>query len=212
MVKSARLGRRTLLATGAGLLMVPFGARVAHAQAPKVYLDPGHGGSDPGATGNGLQEKDVTLDIALRIRDILQANWNVDIRMSRTTDATVSLSARTNEANSWGADLFVSVHINAGGGTGYEDFRHPDAPSSTAAIHEIMHRNVLAGMNSVASITDRGRKTANFHVLRETTMSAILTENLFIDTASDAALLADSSFKNAAAEGHANGIAESLGL
>jgi len=59
-------------------------------RCPRVYLDPGHGGTDPGAVGNGLQEKDLTLNIALQVRDILLANYVVDVRMSRTTDVTRS--------------------------------------------------------------------------------------------------------------------------
>lgn len=214
MTSTSGFRRRAFLAATAGAVLAPaFGTAVYAAnQAPKVYIDPGHGGSEPGASANGLVEKELTLDIALQTRDILQEGWSVDIRMSRTGDETVSLGARTSDANAWGADLFVSIHINAGGGTGYEDFRHPNAGSETARIQGVLHENVLAGMRSVASITDRGEKTANFHVLRETVMSAVLTENLFIDTASDAGLLADPAFITAAAQGHAEGIAAALGL
>ena len=80
----------------------------------KIYLDPGHGGSDPGASGNGLLEKDVTLAIALKINDILLKEYaGAETRLSRTTDKTVTLQERTDDANSWGADLFVSIHTNA---------------------------------------------------------------------------------------------------
>ncbi|MGH8794239.1 MAG: N-acetylmuramoyl-L-alanine amidase family protein [Stackebrandtia sp.] len=178
---------------------------------PKLYLDPGHGGHDPGAVGNGLEEKDVTLDISLRLRDILEG-YDVDIRMSRTTDEFKSLDFRTDDANSWGADFFVSVHINAGGGTGFESFHHPAAPDHTISEHGILHPKILDGMRTVADITDRGKKSFDFHVLRETTMSAILTENLFIDTEADADLLKDADFLNAAAQGHADGLVEILGL
>lgn len=214
MARTDQFRRRMFLAAAAGTALVPaFGSAVYAAnQAPKVYIDPGHGGSEPGAVGNGLVEKDLTLDIALQTRDILQNGWSVDVRMSRTGDDTVSLDARTSDANSWGAALFVSIHINAGGGTGYEDFRYPTAGEETARIHGILHDHVLQGMRSVSSITDRGEKTANFHVLRETVMPAILTENLFIDTAADAGLLADPAFITATAQGHADGIAAALGL
>ncbi len=82
----------------------------------KIYLDPGHGGNDPGAVGNGLREKDLTLEIGLKVRDILLRNYeNVEVRMSRTADTTLSLDQRTNDANTWGADFLISIHINAGG-------------------------------------------------------------------------------------------------
>ena|SRR5699024_4470963 len=66
----------------------------------KLYLDPGHGGSDSGAQGNGMDEKNINLDIAQRIRTILTHEYSdVDVRMSRTDDSTKSLTQRTNEAN-----------------------------------------------------------------------------------------------------------------
>lgn len=215
---SARnLTRRSLFIAASTVAATPLlgigraAADPGTAAAPKVYLDPGHGGSDPGAVGNGLRESDLTLDIALRTRDHLNANWNVDIRMSRTTDSTRSLSYRSSDANWWGAAIFVSIHINAGGGNGFETFRHPDASSGAVALQNTMHPKILSRMRGVGSVPDRGRKTANFHVLRETTMPAILTENLFIDS-SDADLLKNSAFLAATARGHAEGIAAHLGL
>jgi len=81
-----------------------------------MFIDPGHGGSDPGAVANGLQEKNLTLDIALRLRDTLLGEYTgVEVRLSRETDTTVSLKQRVQMANSWGTDYFLSIHINAGG-------------------------------------------------------------------------------------------------
>ncbi|HEX5596091.1 MAG TPA: N-acetylmuramoyl-L-alanine amidase [Micromonosporaceae bacterium] len=204
--------RRTLLAAAAGALVAPMFVSPASAALRKVYLDPGHGGSDPGAIGNGLQEKNLTLAIALQTRDFLLANWSVDVRMSRTTDVRRELSERTNDANAWGANLFVSIHINAGGGTGFESYRYPTSDSATINLHSAVHSRVLSRMRSVASVTDRGQKTANYHVLRETRMPAVLTENLFIDRVEDANLLKRADFITATARGHAEGIAAYLGL
>lgn len=95
----------------------------------KIFIDPGHGGTDPGAVGNGLQERNVNLQIALRVRDILLNEY--DNVTSRTGDQTVSLGQRTNAANSWGADYFLSIHINAGGGTGFESFIYPGVGTPT---------------------------------------------------------------------------------
>jgi len=212
---SRPLARRTLLASAAGLVVAPFLATgTAHAAPPKIYIDPGHGGTDPGAVGNGLQEKNVTLNIALQTRNILTSRFGsgVSIRMSRTTDVTRSLQFRTDDANSWGANIFISIHINAGGGTGFESYRYPTVGSATLRLHDLMHSRVIAGMRTVASVTDRGKKTANFHVLRETVMPAILTENLFIDTVADANKLKNAAFITATARGHANGIARFFGL
>lgn len=176
----------------------------------KIYLDPGHGGTDPGTTGNGLQEKNVTLTIALKVRSILNRDYEGhSIRMSRTTDKTVSLAARTNEANRWGANLFVSVHINAGGGVGYEDFIYNGSVSNnTAAYRDKIHEEIIKQVD----FTNRGKKRANFHVLRESRMPAVLTENGFIDNAGDAAKLKSNAYLDRIALGHANGIAQTLGL
>src|SRR5699024_447870 len=74
-----------------------------------VYLDAGHGGRDPGAVSNGLQEKDITLDVAKRVEKKLKSLGYVVI-MSRTNDNYKTLPKRTNEANKANADIFVSVH------------------------------------------------------------------------------------------------------
>ncbi|WP_078392322.1 N-acetylmuramoyl-L-alanine amidase [Shouchella patagoniensis] len=175
----------------------------------KIFLDPGHGGSDPGAVGNGLQEKTLNLTIALRIRDMLLAEYqNVEVRMSRTGDTAVSLTQRTNLANSWGADYFMSIHINAGGGTGFESFIHTSASSGSVNAQRIIHPAIIQQIGGV----NRGQKAANFAVLRTSTMPAILTENLFIDHANDAALLRDSSFLTRIARGHVNGLVQALNL
>nr|WP_164670798.1 N-acetylmuramoyl-L-alanine amidase [Virgibacillus doumboii] len=179
----------------------------------KLYLDPGHGGSDPGAQGSGLQEKDINLDIALRIRSILNNNYeNVNVRMSRTSDVYKSLDERTNEANAWNADYYLSIHCNAfnGSAQGYEDYIHSSLSdsSTTAEYQDIMH----AEITKVNQLRDRGMKKANFHVLRETTMSALLTENGFIDNEHDAALMRKESWRQTVAQGHVNGLARAFNL
>ncbi|PLR84669.1 N-acetylmuramoyl-L-alanine amidase [Bacillus canaveralius] len=175
----------------------------------KIFIDPGHGGTDPGAVANGLQEKNLTLQIGTRVKDILVGGYNnASVLMSRTGDQTVSLSQRTDAANAWGADFYCSVHINAGGGTGYEDYIYPGVGAPTTTYQDNIHAEVL----KLASFNDRGQKTANFHVLRESNMPAILTENGFIDNANDAAKLKSSSFIENLARGHANGIARSFNL
>ncbi|RNA67102.1 N-acetylmuramoyl-L-alanine amidase family protein [Alteribacter keqinensis] len=179
----------------------------------KIYIDPGHGGTDPGATGNGLLEKNVNLNLALRLRDILLNDYQgVEVRMSRTTDVTRTLAQRTNDANSWSADYYISIHCNAFNGTtrGYEDFIHSSlSPTSvTAQRRDIMHQEITR----VNGLVNRGKKSANFHVLRETNMSAILTENGFIDNAQDAALMKSSDWLHAVAKGHADGVARIFNL
>ena len=113
----------------------------------KIYIDPGHGGSDPGAAANGLQEKNITLKIATRIRDILALEYEgLAVKLSQSTDSTVSLKARTDEANNWGANYFLSVHVNSGGGEGFESFIFTNTDSRTQEIQRIMHDAILESL------------------------------------------------------------------
>ncbi|MFN2747224.1 MULTISPECIES: N-acetylmuramoyl-L-alanine amidase [Bacillus] len=175
----------------------------------KIFIDPGHGGTDPGATGNGLQEKNITLQIALALRNLLLDEYqNVSVQLSRTSDQTVSLTQRTNAANSWGADFYLSIHINAGGGTGYEDYIYPGVGAPTTTYQNIMHEEILKAVD----FNDRGKKTADFHVLRESNMPALLTENGFVDNANDANKLKSPTFIQSIVRGHANGLARAFSL
>ncbi|SDM59236.1 N-acetylmuramoyl-L-alanine amidase [Psychrobacillus sp. OK028] len=175
----------------------------------KVFIDAGHGGTDPGAIGNGLQEKNLTLQISTRIKDILIAEYNnVSVLMSRTGDQTLTLTQRTNAANSWGADFLLSVHINAGGGTGYEDYIYPGVSTPTTTYQNTIHAEIL----KLVDYADRGKKQENFHMLRESNMPAILTENGFIDNATDATKLKSASFIESIARGHVNGIVKCFNL
>lgn len=174
-------------------------------------LDPGHGGNDPGAVGNGLKEKDINLKIAKLAKEYLDTYYEGhDTVLTRTGDTTMSLKDRTDQANMWGADLFLSIHVNAGGGTGYEDFIHTSLSdtSKTAAIRDVIHRNIADAM----VWRNRGKKKANFHVLRETSMSAMLTENGFIDNEYDAQALSTPSYLYRLATAHGEGLAKAFNL
>src|SRR5436190_9151165 len=99
--------------------------------ATLVVIDPGHGGHDPGAEGNGLSEAKLTLAISKHIRRRLERDFVVDVKLTRTDDTFVGLSERAAFANNLGADYFVSVHINSGGGTGYESYVHTSVPAGS---------------------------------------------------------------------------------
>ncbi|SDZ51524.1 N-acetylmuramoyl-L-alanine amidase [Evansella caseinilytica] len=180
----------------------------------KIYLDPGHGGTDTGASAGGVHEKDVVLSIALRARDILLNEYEgVEVRMSRTTDVFVSLADRANDANTWGADYFISIHANAFDSTsarGYEDYIHDSLSDSslTAQRRDVLHPIVA----SATGIPNRGKKKANFQVLRETAMSAVLTENGFVTSPEDRALMLDESWLQAVGRAHAEAAAAIFNL
>jgi N-acetylmuramoyl-L-alanine amidase len=180
---------------------------------PKIFIDGGHGGKDSGASKNGIMEKDIVLKICKKMQSQLKNYENVDVLMSRESDVFLSLDERTQKANIWGADVLVSVHINSATTTsarGFETFRWTNVDSGTMAFQNVMHNEILRAMGG--SVSDRGKKSANFHMLRESKMKAVLTENLFISNSADANLLKDDDFLDKIATGHVNGLKSFLGL
>lgn len=178
-----------------------------------IYLDAGHGGKDSGATGNGLKEKDIVLDICKRIEKGLQAYGNVTVIHTRTEDVFLSLDARTKKANNANADCFLSVHVNSSTSTaarGFESHIYPNSGAATSAFQNVMHNEIVKEIGS--EIENRGKKQSNFHVLRESKMKSILTENLFISNAADAKLLDQEDFRQKLAQGHINGLEKFLGI
>ncbi|MDF9409796.1 MAG: N-acetylmuramoyl-L-alanine amidase LytC precursor [Pelotomaculum sp. PtaB.Bin013] len=173
-----------------------------------ITIDPGHGGSDPGAIGaGGTKEKEVTLDIANRIARILEAN-GAKVVMARSGDTDDDLYERTDKANNAKSDVFVSIHINAnndksiGGTTTY-------IYSGTGArVQESdrLARCVQAEMIKTLGLRDIGVKSANFAVLRTSNMPAILVEVAFISNAAEEKLMRTDSFRSKAAEAIARGI------
>lgn len=152
----------------------------------KIWIDAGHGGKDPGATGNSLVEKNWALTIAKQLEtELVSAGFEVG--MTRTNDTFLELSERAKRANSFKADLFLSIHFNAGGGKGYEDYIYTSVPARTKTIQKVIHKNIMAKVTK-HGIRDRGMKKANFAVLRETAMDAVLLEAGFCDS-TDAAIL-----------------------
>jgi N-acetylmuramoyl-L-alanine amidase len=171
-----------------------------------VCIDAGHGGADPGAVGNALREKDINLDIARRLRSILQ-RCGIGVVMTRESDVAVGLAERCRIANVNRVDLFVSIHVNAGGGTGVEVFI-----VGVGGRAEVCAKKVLPHLVKDCGFRNRGVKVNNFQVLRDTAMPAILTENGFIDHSSDVSKLTNPVFIQTIAEAHAKGICEYFGV
>jgi len=181
----------------------------------KICLDPGHGGYDPGAVGNGLREKDLALAICLKLKPMLEHNGIVTI-LTRDGDYSPGhlegnlngeLRARVAIAEQNKVDLFVAVHINAGGGTGVEVL-----VVAKGGRAEVAANKVLPFLASAGSWANRGVKTQNVLVLRETSMPAILTENGFIDNSLDANKLKDPKFLHDLAVAHAKGLCDYFGI
>lgn len=183
----------------------------------KIYIDQGHNPRNPnaGAEGNGLREQDIVYDIGIRLADILNAN-GIETRLSRPTPGTqlgtsnaTSLAARVNEANSWGADYFISLHTNAADS--------PSAEGSEAYVYrrgsaaDALARNILEGLNDSTGLPTRGVfARPSLYVLRKTRMPAVLVELGFITNPYEASLM--STRPGLFAEGVANGVFNFLGL
>ena len=184
--------------------------------ATKIYIDQGHNPQNPnaGAEGNGYREQDLVYEIGVRTAAILRAN-GLEVRLSRPTQATQlgtsnasSLAARVNDANSWGADYFISLHTNASNITsasGSEAFVYSVASPAFA-----LAENILTQLNISTGLQNRGVSArTNLYVLRRTQMPATLVELGFITNAYDAALMAEE--PQLFAEGVANGVLAFLG-
>jgi len=184
----------------------------------RVTLDDGHNtyGSDTGAEGNGLLEQDLTLDICTRLRPLLQYN-GIEVILTREGDLVKGLSngytlnqslqTRCDIANNFQADLFVSIHINSGGGTGQEILVQGTGGRAETAANKLLYY-----LQQVDGWANRGVKVQNVMVLRDTNMPAILTENGFVDSASDSAKLKDPAFLQSLAVAHAKGICDYFGI
>lgn len=94
-------------------LIIPFQGISQKQDKFKVVLDAGHGGKDPGAVGNGVQEKDITLSLALKVGKILEQYKDIDVIFTRKTDVFITLNERPKIANRAKADVFISIHCNS---------------------------------------------------------------------------------------------------
>ena len=134
----------------------------------KIYIDPGHGGNDPGAIGpTGLKEKDVNLDIAVNVGKILSQH-GIDAILTRRGDSKVELADRVKMANDNNADCFISIHINSASNstaTGTETFAFPNSVLGTK-LAEAVQKALVNEIN----LADRGVKHKNFYVLKNTKM------------------------------------------
>lgn len=179
-----------------------------------IVVDPGHGGSNPGAVANNKRESDNNLAVSLKLRDkLVQAGAKVI--MTRDTDRTVAsegsslgeeLSARVKLAENNHADLFVSVHTNSNPDTsiiGAMTF-YPNGKSSDLAL------DVQNELINQTGAVDKGISPATFYVLRSTSMPSILVEMGFISNGAEAALLSQDSYRSKISQGVFNGIVKYL--
>jgi N-acetylmuramoyl-L-alanine amidase len=165
-----------------------------------IIIDPGHGGSDPGAVANGLKEKDITLSVGLKVKSLFEGT-GFNIALTREKDVYVRLSDRVAFAKKMNGDVFVSIHVNSGGGTGTETFYYsPAATNPHVAKSKKLAQFIKDRLIEAWNLNDRGVKRGDLHVLRENNMPATLAELGFIDHKGDAAKLGSSYWQEKAAK------------
>lgn len=197
-------------------------------QPPKlVVIDPGHGGKDTGALGpNKVYEKNVALDISLRVKKLLEEQ-KIAVRMTRTGDTYPTLQQRSDYAGKVGADLFVSIHADGAGDSsasgvetfistvaGFESSNQYGQGGDTSAQKNNRYdaANAVLGFSlqsnhvMTSKRSDRGLRRARFAVLKNAPCPAALVECGFLTNPTEENLLNSSSYRENVARGIANGI------
>lgn len=182
----------------------------------KICIDPGHGGKDPGASGpTGLKEKDVNLDISLRLqKDLVELGATVVMTRSKDTQvgkpgstSSQELQARCDVANKAKADVFVCVHNNAltdPKKSGMEVYIVRQAGTRTKRLAGTVYDHLKSSLQTKPN----GILEAGFYVLKYTKMPAVLTEIAYMSNPQEEALLKTADFKEKAAQAIADGVVD----
>lgn len=169
-----------------------------------VVLDAGHGGSDFGAFYEGICEKDINLAVAKKVEAILLSE-GYHVVMTRTEDTAVGLYTRAEIANAADADIFVSIHSNAAENapdfTGIYTYYYP-----TSRQGAVLAQAIQTPLCTMTGAIDRGIESADFVVLRETSMCAVLVEMGFMTNSGELRMLITPSYQDKLAVGIAKGI------
>ena len=186
-----------------------------------IFLDPGHGGSDPGAVSGGVREKDLTLSVYNKVSSKL-ASLGYTVLTSRNVDKYVDLVDRAEQANNANADMLLSIHFNAGGqgvARGIETYYYQSQEDRVPKINKENHNNserlersrklankVQQNLLYQTGANDRGVKRASFTVLRETSIPSILVELGFIDNPEERNKIKTNEYQERLANGIVDGI------
>ncbi|MBU5677787.1 N-acetylmuramoyl-L-alanine amidase [Alkaliphilus sp. MSJ-5] len=175
-----------------------------------VVIDPGHGGTDPGAVGpTGLKENHVAWRIACMVADILM-RYGIEVIFTRVGDEKISLDKRVQIANKSKADFFISIHINSASNplaTGTEVFAY-----SKASEGNKLAGTILDSLLKEINLKNRGIKYDRLQVVATTKIPACLVEVAFINNPTEEQLLKQDEFLEKAAVGIAKGILNHIGI
>lgn len=170
-----------------------------------VYLDPGHGGYDPGARGNGIIEKELVLKLSMAIKSRLEKK-GIEVITSRDKDVFVSLADRSKSANSINPDAFVSVHANSATATsaaGIETFYYTNEDKPLA-------QDLQNKLISYTGAINRNAKYESYYVLKNTKVPSALVEVGFISNTNEAAKLKNASYQEKLINANVDGIVSYL--
>jgi N-acetylmuramoyl-L-alanine amidase len=190
---------RLIFSTFAGLTAL---AASASGQSRTIVVDAGHGGYDRGGVpGQRISEKDKTLDVAQRLKRILQAD-GYRVIMTRDSDVFIPLPTRVAIANSQRGATFVSIHFNCASRAGANGIETYYYRSDSASLAQSIHRNVLSG----APTENRGIRRRGFYVLRRTAIPSVLVECGFLTNPTEGSLALSANYRQKLAEQIARGI------
>lgn len=181
----------------------------------KIILDAGHGYNTPGKrTSDGkMREWEFNNAVALLARELFKKYQNVEVTFTHDVSGKtdVKLEKRTQFANRYGADLFVSIHANGHGNgkewtdaNGIETFVFTSKPKEALELANKIQENLI----QATGLKNRGVKTADFWVLKDTDMTAVLIENGFMTNEKEAALLKSEAYRIKCAKAIVEGIVQ----
>lgn len=180
----------------------------------KIMLDAGHGPNTPGKRSpDGMKEYEFNRRVADVMKTELEKYEGVTVYFAHDDKRDMPLKERTDKANKIFVDLFVSIHANANTGVmgawgGIDTFIYKTNPVGARKLAEVIQRNLIAA----TGLRNRGVKTADFHVLRETNMTAVLIEHGFMDSTTDLPFLKSDAYRVLCGQTNVKSIAEFYGL
>ena len=167
-----------------------------------VIIDPGHGGLDTGALRGSVLEKDITLQIASKVRELLLERGMKKVVMTRSGDTTLSLAERVDIANSKKADIYVSIHINASVKSEIKGIETHYYTERGYEVAQVIHKELMENVNA----EDRGLFKSKFYVINHTEAPAVLLELGFISNEQERNSLTSQKRQTNSAQAIADGI------